>query len=54
MSKTAYYISLKDYVGGYDFDRLAVDSEFTKNECKQVNDLIHSLGGSLAIGLFLS
>ena len=54
MSKTAYHISLKGYVGGYDFDRSTVDSELAKNEGKQVNVLIDSLGGSLATGLSIS
>ena len=42
MSKTAYNISLKGYVGGYDFDRATVDKELAKNEGKQVNVLIDS------------
>ena len=54
MSKTAYNISLKGYVGGADFDRSTVDSELAKNEGKQVNVLIDSLGGSLATGLSIS
>lgn len=54
MSKTAYQISLKGYVGGYDFDRAIVDKELAKNEGKQVNVLIDSLGGSLATGLSIS
>jgi ATP-dependent protease ClpP protease subunit len=54
MSKTAYNISLKGYVGGYDFDRSTVDRELAKNEGKQVNVLIDSLGGSLATGLSIS
>ena len=54
MSKTAYNISLKGYVGGYDFDRNTVDSVLAKNEGKQVNVLIDSLGGSLATGLSIS
>lgn len=54
MSKTAYNISLKGYVGGYDFDRATVDRELAKNEGKQVNVLIDSLGGSLATGLSIS
>ena len=37
MSKTAYHITLKGYVGGYDFDRSTVDRELAKNEGKQVN-----------------
>ena len=54
MSKTAYNISLKGYFGGYDFDRATVDKELAKNEGKQVNVLIDSLGGSLATGLSIS
>ena len=54
MSKTAYNITLKGYVGGYDFDRATVDKELAKNEGKQVNVLIDSLGGSLATGLSIS
>ena len=54
MSKTAYHISLKGYVGGYDFDRSTVDRELAKNEGKQVYVLIDSLGGSLATGLSIS
>ena len=54
MSKTTYNIQLKGYVGGYDFDRATVDKELAKNEGKQVNVLIDSLGGSLATGLSIS
>ena len=54
MPKTSYQISLKGYVGGYDFDRATVDKELAKNEGKQVNVLIDSLGGSLATGLSIS
>ena len=54
MSKTAYHISLKGYVGGYDFDRSTVDRELAKNEGMQVNILIDSPGGSLATGLSIS
>lgn len=54
MSKTAYNISLKGYVGGSDFDRTTVDRELAKNDGKQVNVLIDSLGGSLATGLSIS
>ncbi|MDE6393364.1 MAG: hypothetical protein K2L59_08875 [Muribaculaceae bacterium] len=50
MPKTSYQISLKGYVGGYDFDRATVDKELAKNEGKQVNVLIDSLCGSLATG----
>ena len=54
MPKTTYQISLKGYVGGYDFDRATVDKELAKNDGKQVNVLIDSLGGSLATGLSIS
>lgn len=54
MSKTAYNISLKGYVGGSDFDRKTVDSTLAANEGKSVNVLIDSLGGSLATGLSIS
>lgn len=54
MSKTAYNISLKGYVGGSDFDRNTVDSTLAANEGKSVNVLIDSLGGSLATGLSIS
>lgn len=54
MSKTAYNITLKGYVGGYDFDRSTVDKELAKNEGKAVNVLIDSLSGSLATGLSIS
>lgn len=54
MAKTAYNISLKGYVGGCDFDRSTVDRELAKNDGKQVNVLIDSLGGSLATGLSIS
>ena len=54
MSKTSYNIQLKGYGGGYDFDRATVDKELAKNEGKQVNFLIDSLGGSLATGLSIS
>lgn len=51
MPKTTYQISLKGYVGGYDFDRATVDKELAKNDGKQVNVLIDSLGGSFVTGL---
>ena len=54
MAKTAYHISLKGYVGGYDFDRSTVDATLAKNEGKEVNVLIDSLGVSLATGLSIS
>lgn len=44
MPKTAYHISLKDYVGGSDFDRSTVDRELAKNEEKEVNVLIDCPG----------
>lgn len=54
MSKTAYNISLKGYVGGSDFDRKTVDTTLAQNEGKRVYVLIDSLGGSLATGLSIS
>ena len=54
MPKHQYNISLKGYVGGYDFDRNTVDSVLAKNDGKEVNVLIDSLGGSLATGLSIS
>ena len=54
MAKTTYNISLKGYVGGSDFDRSTVDRELARNDGKQVNVLIDSLGGSLATGLSIS
>lgn len=54
MANTAYNITLKGYVGGYDFDRTTVDRELAKNTGKEVNVLIDSLGGSLATGLSIS
>ncbi len=54
MSKTAYNIQLKGYVGGWDFDRSDVDAVLAENDGKQVNVLIDSLGGSLATGLSIS
>ena len=54
MSNPTYNIQLKGYGGGYDFDRATVDKELAKNEGKQVNFLIDSLGGSLATGLSIS
>ena len=52
-AKTAYDISLKGYVGGLDFDSSKVDKELAKNEGKEINVLIDSLG-SLATGLSIS
>ena len=54
MPKHQYNIQLKGYVGGYDFDRNTVDSVLAKNDGKEVNVLIDSLGGSLATGLSIS
>lgn len=54
MSKTAYNITLKGYVGGEDFDRSKVDRTLADNDGKLVNVLIDSLGGSLATGLSIS
>lgn len=54
MSKTAYNIQLKGYVGGADFDRKAVDTLLASQSGKRVNVLIDSLGGSLATGLSIS
>ena len=54
MSKTAYHIRLKGYVGGSDFDRNAVDEILKVNDGKAVNVLIDSLGGNLATGLSIS
>ena len=54
MSKTTYHISLKGYVGGWDFDRSDVDAVLAANDGKRVNVLIDSLGGSLATGLSIS
>lgn len=49
MSKTAYHISLKDYVGGYGFDRSTVDRELAKNYGKEVNSLDSSFDTGLSI-----
>ena len=54
MSKTAYNLQLKGYVGGADFDRKAVDNVLAQNSGKQVNILIDSTGGSLGTGLSIS
>ena len=50
MSKTAYHISLKGYVGGWDFDRSDVDAVLAANVGKRVNLLIDFLGDSLSTG----
>ncbi|MCH5346792.1 MAG: ATP-dependent Clp protease proteolytic subunit [Muribaculaceae bacterium] len=54
MSRTAYNLHLKGYVGGADFDRNAVDNLLAKYAGKQVNVLIDSTGGSLGTGLSIS
>ena len=54
MAKTVYNISLKGYVGGYDFDRATVDKELAKNAGKDVNVLIDSFGGNLATALSIA
>ncbi len=54
MSKIAYNLHLKGYVGGSDFDRNAVDKTLAEHSGKRVNVLIDSLGGSLATGLSIS
>lgn len=54
MSKTTYHLSLKGYVGGWDFDRSDVDAVLADYDGKPVNVLIDSLGGSLATGLSIS
>ena len=54
MPSTHYHLHLKGYVGGYDFDRNYVDYVLARNEGKQVNVLIDSLGGSLATALSIA
>ena len=54
MSKTAYHLQLKGFVGGADFDRKAIDNILEKNQGKQVNVLIDSTGGNLATGLSIT
>ena len=54
MPKKSYNLSLKGYVGGWDFDRTTVDDTLAANADKEVNVLIDSLGGSLATGLSIS
>ena len=49
MSKTAYHISLKGFVGGADFDRNYVDFVLAQNSEQSVSVLIDSPGDSLAI-----
>lgn len=48
MSKTAYHISLKGYVGGFDFDRSDVDAMLAENEGKRVNVLIDQFATLIA------
>lgn len=45
-AKTTYQLHLKGFVGGYDFDADYVDYVLSKNEGKEVNVLIDSLGGA--------
>ena len=45
MPSPKYHLHLKGYVGGYDFDSDYVDFILAKNEGKEVNVLIDSLGG---------
>lgn len=45
MPNTKYHLHLKGFVGGYDFDSDYVDYILAKNEGKEVNVLIDSLGG---------
>ncbi len=54
MSKTAYNIQLKGYVGGADFDLKAVDTMLAIQSGKRIYVLIDSLGGSLSTGLSIS
>jgi len=54
MPKTQYHLHLKGFVGGYDFDSDYVDFILAKNEGKEVNVLIDSLGGqsNTALSIF--
>lgn len=54
MSKTAYNLTHKGYVGGYDFDRSTVDRELAKNEGKKVNVIINNPGGTIFSDLTIS
>ena len=54
MAKTNYHLKLKGFVGGYDFDAGYVDYILSKNEGKEVNVLIDSLGGYLSTALSIS
>ena len=53
MSKTTCDVSLKCYVGGYDFDRPTVDTTLAKYEDKETNVPIDSPCGSSATGPYL-
>ena len=50
MPETTYHISLKGYLGGWDFDRSDVDAVLAANNGKRVNVLIDSLGDSISTG----
>lgn len=54
MAKKKYNLHLKGYVGGGDFDSDYVDYILGKNDSKEVNVLIDSLGGSVATALSIS
>lgn len=54
MAKTNYNMHLKGYVGGGDFDRDYVDYVLSRNEGKEVNVLIDSLGGSMSTALSIA
>ncbi len=54
MPQTKYQLHLKGFVGGPDFDRDYVDYVLAKNEGKQVNVLIDSLGGNLATAMSIT
>lgn len=51
---TKYQLHLKGFVGGYDFDADYVDYILARNEGKEVNVLIDSLGGqsNTALSIF--
>lgn len=51
MAKQKYQLSLRGYVGGYDFDADYVNYVLSKNADDEVHVLIDSLGGSLAKAL---
>ena len=51
MSKTAYHISLKGFVGGADFDRNYLDFVLAQNSEQSVFVLIDSPGDSLPTAL---